>query len=378
MRILYGVHGYGRGHAMRSTAIVQELQKKNHRIQILAGGDAYSAISPDYPVTRIPTFGFAYGPGTGKRSNFHTFRKNFSAALDLLWRGPTFDMVRNIMQEFAPDIVISDAEAWTHRVAQALKIPRISIDHIGILAYCRPKIDWADRLEAIVDTFTYKTLMGKPERIIVSSFYDAPPRRPGVKVVGTMVREEVHQLTPTNGDHLLVYFNKGRYQLNKKILKALQSAGCPVRIYGHNEGRDGNITFLPLSNLPFLEDLASCRGVISTAGNQLMGEAIYLGKPCLVIPERCVEQRMNAAAVKRLGIGMRTTPRRLTAKKIREFLDRHGEFTANMKQYVRDGLQETMIALEMFMHELVGKRDEVGTTDSLPDGAVPMPVQATG
>ncbi len=363
---------------MRSTAIVQELMKQNHHIQILAGGDAYSAISPDHPVTRIPTFGFAYGPGTGKRSNFHTFRKNFSAAWDLLLGGPTFDMVTNIMQEFAPDIVISDAEAWTHRVAQFLKVPRISIDHIGILAYCRPKIDWKDRIEAIIDTYTYKTLMGKPERIIVSSFYDAPPRRRGVKVVGTMVREEVHQVTPTNGDHLLVYFNKGRYQLNKKILKALQLAGCPVRIYGGNQkGRDGNLTFLPLSNLPFLEDLASCRAVISTAGNQLMGEAIYLGKPCLVIPERCVEQRLNGAAVQRLGIGMRATPRRLTAKKIREFLSRHDEFTTNMKQYVRDGLQETMAALETFMDELVGESTQVQPTDGNHAGPPPMTVQAT-
>jgi uncharacterized protein (TIGR00661 family) len=110
---------------------------------------------------------------------------------------------------------------------------------------------------------------------------------------------------------------------------------------------------LPLSNLPFLEDLASCRAVLSTAGNQLMGEAIYLGKPVLVVPEHCVEQRLNAAAVERLGIGLRTTPRRLTTARIRAFLDRHDEFAANMQRLVRDGLQETMSALETFMHELV-------------------------
>lgn len=353
MRIVYGVHGYGRGHATRSLAIVKQLVK-DHQVSIIAGGDAFSAISPDFPVTRIPTLGFAYGKNTGKRSNFQTLRRNLSAVLDLMLHGPTFDMVRNTVQDFSPDVIISDAEPWTHRVATHLRIPRVSIDHIGILAYCRPKIEWHDRLEASLDTFVYQTLMGNPDRIIVSSFYDAPPRRHGVKVVGTLVRDAIHDVIPTTGDHILVYFNKGRYQMNKRILQGLQDVGVPIRIYGGaKEGREGNLTFLPLSNLPFLEDLASCRAVISTAGNQLMGEAIYLGKPVLVIPERCVEQRLNAAAVERLGIGMRTTTRRLTAQTIRGFLSRRDEYISNMQKYVRDGLAETMVALETFLEELV-------------------------
>jgi uncharacterized protein (TIGR00661 family) len=352
MRIIYGVHGYGRGHATRTLAILPELSRR-HQVLILAGGDAYAAIRPDYEVQRIPTLAFAYGPGTGNRSNFHTFRRNASAFLDLKFRGPSFEMVQNIMEEFSPDIVISDADGWTHSVAQYLRIPRISVDHIGIMEYCKPKIDWRDQLEAKFDRIIYRMFMGRPERIIVSSFYDAPPRRPGVRVVPTLVRSAVHDLTPTDGEHLLVYFNRGKDQFNKRIYKTLHEVGCPVRIYGGNrEGRDGNLTFLPPSNLPFLEDLASCRGVISTAGNQLMGETIYLGKPVLVIPERCVEQRLNASGVVRLGIGMRTTRGRFKPKLIREFLNRTDEFRANMKDHVRDGLQETLDALEQFMSEL--------------------------
>ena len=217
-------------------------------------------------------------------------------------------MIAGMIRDFAPDVVISDAEVWTHRVAEHLRIPRISVDHFGILAYCHAPVDRGDGLEAALDAFVYRTLMGKPERVLVSSFYDAPPRRPGVKLVPALVRPELHALKPTNGDHLLVYFNRARWQLSKRILETLEQAPCPVRIYGDSErGRRGNLEFISLSNLPFLEDLASCRGVISTAGNQLMGEAIFLGKPVLVMPEDCVEQRMNAAAVQRLGIGLRTT-----------------------------------------------------------------------
>jgi uncharacterized protein (TIGR00661 family) len=352
MRILYGVHGYGRGHATRTLALLPHLARK-HQLLVLAGGDAYSAIWPDYPVTRIPTLGFAYGRHTGKRSNWQTFRRNISAALDLLLHGPVFDMVRDAVRDFAPDVVISDAEAWTHRVAGALRIPRISIDHIGIMAYCRPEIEWHDRVEACLDTCCYRMLMGEPDRIIVSSFYDASPRRPGVCVVATLPRQTVREITPTRGEHLLAYFNRGEQQLKPAMLRVLEDVGCPVHVYGTaRQGRQGRLSFLPPSNLPFLEDLAACRAVVSTAGNQLMGEAIWLGKPVLVMPERCVEQRLNAAAVERLGIGMRVTRREFTAERLRAFLARQDEYVGKMQPHVRDGEREALAAVERFLAEL--------------------------
>jgi uncharacterized protein (TIGR00661 family) len=352
MRILYGIHGYGRGHATRTLAVLPHLAGR-HQLLILTGGDAYAAVSTEYPAVRIPTLGFAYGRGSGRRSNWHTFRRNFSAVLDLVGRGPVFDMVCDLARDFAPDVVISDAEAWTHRVAAWLRIPRISIDHIGILAYCRPPVEWHDRLESWFDTFIYRKLMGRPDRIIVSSFYPAPPRRPGACVVGTLPRAELYDLKPTTGDHVLVYFNRGQEQLRPDMLTALGQLGCPVHVYGTDRrGRDGPLTFLPPSNLPFVEDLAGCRAVLSTAGNQLVGEAMHLGKPVLVVPERCVEQRLNAAAVERLGIGVRLTRRQFTGDRLRAFLADRDRFTANIARHARDGRQETLDVLDRFLAEL--------------------------
>jgi uncharacterized protein (TIGR00661 family) len=357
MRIVYGVHGYGRGHATRALALLSRLANR-HTILILAGGDAHSAIDPDYRVTQIPTLGFAYGHRTGRRSTWRTIRRNLPGLLDARLRGPTFEMIAGTVRDFAPDVVISDAEVWTHRVAEYLRIPRISFDHFGILAYCHAPVDPGDGLEAALDAFIYRTLMGNPDRVLVSSFYNAPPRRPGVKLVPALVRPEVHSLQPTDGAHLLVYFNRSRWQLNPRILEALEQASCPVRVYGDGDrGRRGNIEFVPLSNLPFLEDLASCRGVISTAGNQLMGEAIHLGKPVLVMPEDCVEQRMNAAAVHRLGIGMRSTAQTFGRRQLDEFLGRTDEFRVRMRRHVRDGLDEAAATVEGFLNELAPGRD---------------------
>jgi uncharacterized protein (TIGR00661 family) len=273
-------------------------------------------------------------------------------------------MVADQFAEFGPDVVISDAEAFTHHVAARLNVTRIGIDHIGILAHCRPVIEWRDRLEAGFDAAAYRLLVGNPDRVIVSSFYDAPPRRPGVCVVGTMPRRELFAQTSRDEGFLLAYFNKGKHQLSPRVLMTLSTCGLPVRIYGtETTGRQGTLDFRPLSSLPFLEDLAGCRAVISTAGNQLMGEALYMNKPVLVMPERCVEQRMNALAVERMGIGMRLSLRRFNPEALRQFLDRAGEFAARTCGQFRDGRSQALAAIDQFMTELVPAAGGSGATE---------------
>jgi uncharacterized protein (TIGR00661 family) len=352
MRILYAVHGYGRGHATRTLAVLPELARR-YPLLCLAGDDAYTAIWPDFPVVRIPTLRFAYIRGSGRVSKCQTLRRNLPAVLDLVCRGPVFETVREIVREFAPDVIISDAEVWSHRVAADLKIPRISFDHIGLMAYCRPEVEWLDRPAAWFNTRCYRWLMGQPDRVLVSSFYPLPSRRPDIKLVGPLLRQAVRELVPSRGDHLLAYFNQGKDQLRPSILDALAGAGPPVHVYGSDRrGQEGPLTFLPLSNLPFLEDLASCRAVISTAGNQLIGEALYLGKPVCVMPEACVEQRLNAAAVERMGIGVRVSARQFSAGRLRAFLANLDFYANNRSRNVRDGVQESLEAIEQFLTEL--------------------------
>jgi uncharacterized protein (TIGR00661 family) len=369
MRILYGVHGYGRGHATRTLAVLPHLSR-NHSILLLAGGDAFPAFWPEYPVVRIPTLGFVYrqkGLGPKMRCDWATLRRNISAVVDLFAKGPTFDMVREVVEEFAPDVIISDAETWTHQVAAHLRIPRISFDHIGMLAYCQAPIDPRDRLTACFDAACYRALMGKPDRILVSSFYDAKPLRPEVGVVGTLPRQAIRELVPTQGEHLLVYFNRGRDQLHEKVLRTLNGLGVPVHIYGSpRRGWSGRLTFLPTSELPFLEDLASCRAVISTAGNQLVGEALFLRKPLLVIPEDCVEQRMNALAVQRLGIGRKIGMRQLTLPTLRDFLKNVEMYREHMVAQFRDGLQEAHCALDQFLKELAPESTRTSSSNLEP------------
>lgn len=351
LRIAYGIHGYGRGHAMRARAVLPELCER-HEVLVLAGGDAFEALRHDFSVQRIPALAFHYRR-PGVISNWQTARRNLSAVLDLWFRGPALEMVIAAIRDFKADLILSDSEGFTHRAGQRMHIPRIGFDHFGLLVYFRPAMSWRDRLACRVNAGAYRALFGEPDRVVVSSFFPADPIRPGACIVGPVIRDAARSMRPVRGDHLLVYLSQGENEYTPRIEKALLDCGSPVRVYGtRRRGLHENLQFKPISDIPFLEDLAGCRAVLATTGNQLLGEVLHFRKPILGMPIHCLEQRLNAAQITRLGIGMVTSRRRLCGNLIREFLSHEEKFLAHFPACQADGTAEAVEAIERFAAEL--------------------------
>ncbi len=357
MRIVYGVFGYGRGHATRAMSVLPEIAKR-HQVLLLAGGDAQEALAPVHPVIPIPTLRYAYAGS--KLSAPETLRQNLSVVSDLLSCGEELQRVTDLLAAFKPHVAICDVDPFTHRAAARLGVPRISFDHFGILAYCRPHVPLRHRLAASRDVLAYRLLVGRPERAIVSSFYSAPPVRPGVRCVGPLLRDELFAVKAQRGDELLVYLNQGRHQYTPQMERALRALGIPALIYGTGEeGTDGSIAYRRTDNRRFIEDMARCRALVCTAGNQIVGEALHLGKPLLVLPEESTEQRVNACAVERLGIGEQVSFEQLDAGALRRFLSRTERYVERARWLARDGRREVVDTLERFAAELTAGRGPV-------------------
>ncbi len=355
LRIAYGVFGYGRGHATRALAVLPDLIAR-HDVLLLAGGDAFDALSPHFPVVRIPTLHFVYQKN-GRRDQVGTIVGNLRAVSELLLSGEGFQSAVRAMRDFRPDVAVCDADPWTHRAAAHLGVPRISFDHFGIMAYCRPQLSPRDQRASARDVWIYRTLMGRPARIIVSSFYEATPTSKRVRCIGPLLRQQVRETQARRGEHLLVYLNNGDRQLTPRFEEALHATRVPMVVYGtHRQGSDANLAFEQPHDRRFIDHLASCRAVISTAGNQLVGEAMFLGKPLLVLPEDSVEQRMNAAAVARLGIGEQSTSMGLDAGRIEAFLVRCDAYRQSARQLWRDGRVQALACLESFARQLGRRR----------------------
>lgn len=159
-----------------------------------------------------------------------------------------------------------------------------------------------------------------------------------------MLRPEIVATTPENQPHLVAYWRRFAPQ---NVLDALQASGREVRVYGlGSRPRSGNLVFHAISEQRFLEDLASSSALVSTAGNQLVGEALFLGKPVLAFPEsRNFEQYINAHFLDQSGAGAWAEMEQVSAAHISGFLGRLDEYRARIHRSRMNGLPVTLAAL---------------------------------
>ena len=73
--------------------------------------------------------------------------------------------------------------------------------------------------------------------------------------------------------------------------------------------------------------------MFSAAGNQLLGEALYFGKPVFASPEDMHhEQQINAHFLRQMGAGDWTTAEAFQANQLTSFLARLDEYRQNLAQ----------------------------------------------
>ena len=323
--IFYSINGDGRGHATRVKTLVEKLRGE-HKIHLLTSGDAYDLLNTAYEningvtVHEIAGLSFKY-----KRGKVNYVRC-LGASIPFAWKmKKRAAQIRELIDQHGCDLAISDFEPLLPRAVMQLKIPLISIDHqqwltISDFSKLPRALRWKTWFIGLSIPLFYKN---RQNLSIVSSFYH-PPLKKGVKnalQVGVLLREEILQSRPVHGDHLLVYLRRyGRDNLTN----ALKACGRPVKIYGLGElPQDGNISYHAVDEHGFLDDLVNCYALISNAGNQLVGEAMYLQKPVLALPESGnFEQMLNAHYVEESGCGAKGEFDKIDDVQLKDFLDR--------------------------------------------------------
>jgi len=284
--IFYSLAGEGRGHATRVRTIVEHLRSQ-HRLVIFAPGDAFDMLAPlyadtDVRVTRIPGLHFEYGANRAVSR-----RRTTLGALRYIARLP--QLVGRLEREIAaehPDLVITDFEPSLPRAAARRGVPFVSLNHQHFLVTSDfSELPATLRLRAAGLGKIVELYYSGQAATIVSSFC-FPKLRAGLGrtvQVGPLLRPQVLEARPEHGKHLVVYLRKFGPD---GLIDALAATGREVRAYGLGaQPSVGNIHFHAIDERRFVEDLATSYALVTTAGNQLLGEALYLQKPVLAFPE---------------------------------------------------------------------------------------------
>lgn len=308
MKILYGVLGEGMGHATRSSVILEHLSQ-HHEVEVVATRTAYDFLSPRFDnVHRI------WGLGAIYRDNALNKRATLWHNLRGLARGLPLNLKQYLrLRRFRPDVVITDFESWSYAFGKRFGVPVISLDNIQSLTRCHH--DDA-LLQGRSGDFRLARGVARSKtpgcfHYLVSTFYDCQAIDPTrTTLVPPIVRKDITELTPTNGDHILVYAS-GAAQSHGNLTPVLsQFPDQEFIVYGVRRDidaplRQGNVLHKPASLSTFAHDLASAKGVLANAGFSLISEALYLRKPYLALPiQGQFEQTLNARYLERMGLGL--------------------------------------------------------------------------
>lgn len=373
--IYYGIAGEGRGHATRARAIIEGLRELGHRVVVYTSGYAHHLLLPlyrdtDVEIRCLPGLSFAYAGG--KRLSLV---QTFADSMPYLRSLP--ELKRRILAEMEhdpPDLVVTDFEPALPRAARAGGVPFVSIDHQNFLTtYDLSSLPtrlrtYAAFLSPWVRAFYPRGALAT----IVSSFF-FPPLRPAKRVlgqVGVLLRPEVVSTPPVAGEHLVVYLRRFASQ---NLLESLATSGCPVRVYGLGRRQSWkNITFCDVDPFRFVEDLATSRALVCTAGNQLVGEALYFKKPVFAMPETGnYEQAINAHFIGADGVGQSASLERVQPEDLRFFLNNLDRYRDNIDPVRVHGNPATLSYLDACVHHALERRSPQGVFKT-PAFALPL------
>ncbi len=339
-RIIYAACGEGMGHAIRTSVVLEHLKKENEII-VFASGRAFEFLSKKFDdVYKI------YGFNTVYENNAVNDKKTFIKAMKNLPRDvrDNIKLLYNIANEFKPDIIISDFEFYSNILSKIIRVPMISIDNMHVITHCKidvPRKYTRDKLKAegVVRSF----IMGPQKYLITSYFYPEIKNKDKVSIFPPILREEILNLNPVKGDHVLVYQTSTS---NSKLIQILSDIDEKFIVYGFDvEKVEKNLTYRKFNEDQFFKDLGSCKAVLANGGFTLISESIYLKKPVLSIPVKGqFEQILNAIYLERLGYG--EFHEELELGVVESFLSKLDVYDYSLRSYSQDGNKALLKELE--------------------------------
>ncbi len=336
-RIIYALSGQGRGHTSRVMAVSEVLRQRGHEVVFCCGGTA-RAILEERGERVIPVPALRQVMRANKVRLGRTVGANWRTVLST--RAIVADLAGAFSAERA-DLLISDFEAFAPRAARRIGLPVLSFNHQQVVTetHHRPPVqDWP---AAALTSLAVRAIAPRhaAEHVLLTSFFYPALKHPErTTLVPPIIRPAVQRLRPRRTGPALVYYNQTT-GAEAEVLRALRQVDAPFVLYNFEAPPNAaashpNLTFKKPSLEGFLRDLAVSRAVICTAGFTLISEALYLGKPLLVVPNGGIfEQIINARFLVRDGLGEAVTGRPLAARDVEALLGRAEMYAERLRRF---------------------------------------------
>jgi uncharacterized protein (TIGR00661 family) len=319
MRFLFLVQGEGRGHMTQAIELSNILTGNGHEVVHTFIGKSSRRNIPEYFFEQVKS-----EAETIQSPNFILDKDNKS--LDL-WKSITYNSrflgtykkslgrIHEKVKQARPDVIVNFYDfigGFYFRFYNPKNIKHVCIGRQFLTLHPDYMFEPGRDVEKKLYLLNNKLTSQRCDKYLALSFrkYD-PPSVDKMVVVPPLLKSQIKELSPVTGDFILGYMVNDGYaedliswhlDHDEEIIHCFWDRKNMPKAFSPHQ----NLTFHQIDNHLFTEFMRKCKGFISTAGFESICEAMYLGKPALMIPvDGQYEQACNAIDGEISGAGKR-------------------------------------------------------------------------
>lgn len=305
MKFLFIVQGEGRGHLTQAITLENVLLRSGHEVVEILVGKSESRRLPGFftrsvhaPVKQFVSPNFLPTPANKRVNITRSVLYNIAKVPEYL---RSMHYINERIIKTSADMVINFYELLTGLTYFLYRpaVPQVCIGHQYLFLHKDFEMPEKHKIGMkLLNMFTRLTALGAKEYLALSfrSMKDDKSKR--IKVVPPLLRRDVFRKEVTNGDYIHGYMvNSGFSECIMRWHK--EHPETPLRFFWDRweetpvKKIDETLSFYQLDDVEFLRQMSGCKAYASTAGFESVCEAMYLGKPLMMVPVH-IEQECNA------------------------------------------------------------------------------------
>ena len=315
MKYLFIVQGEGRGHLTQAMTLERLLIGRGHQVVGIMVGKSPQRKLPDFflnevssPVSHFESLNFMPSADNRKPNMVKTVLFNTIAFPQYF---PSVQQVCDTIRNSGADVVVNFYEimAGLAYFFHDIDIPMVCIGHQYLFLhkdFGLPREQYPDSIG--LDLFTRMTSLNAVKQLALSFRPMPVDSKHKIVTVPPLLRKEVLQMEAVKGPYLHGYMLNSGFAEDVRKWHS-EHPEVELRFFWDNWKADkitridDTLSFYLLDDKEFLHQMAGCRAYASTAGFESVCEAMYLGKPILMVPSH-IEQEVNAFDAVRSGAGI--------------------------------------------------------------------------
>jgi uncharacterized protein (TIGR00661 family) len=315
MKFLFVVQGEGRGHLTQSIALREILTKNGHEVTAVLVGKSNRRELPSFFLKNIQSEVLRFKspnflPATkGKETNVWA-----SIIYNLLKTGTYLKSIHFIRKQIKclnVDMVINFYEILTGFTYALFPpdVPYVCIAHQYLFLHPEYQFPKANKVElGLLRFFTRVTCIkaSKLFALSIKKMNNVPDSR--IVVIPPLLRKDVLDAKVSEGNYIHGYMLNDTYA-DEIIRFQEEHPDVFIHFFWDRKGVEDqtvindHLSFFRLNDRLFVDYMASCKAYATTAGFESVCEALYMGKPVMMVPTH-IEQACNAFEASFAGAGI--------------------------------------------------------------------------